>query len=46
MPIVYVSHSVAEVKRLASTVVLLRDGRVAGIRTAMPGSGAADPVTA
>jgi molybdate transport system ATP-binding protein len=46
MPIVYVSHSVAEVKRLASTVVLLRDGRVAGIRTAMPGAGTADPVTA
>jgi molybdate transport system ATP-binding protein len=31
MPIFYVSHSVAEVKRLASTVVLLRDGRVARI---------------
>jgi molybdate transport system ATP-binding protein len=29
--IVYVSHSVAEVKRLASTVVLMRDGRVVGI---------------
>ncbi len=28
VPIVYVSHSVAEVSRLASTVVLLADGRV------------------
>jgi molybdate transport system ATP-binding protein len=30
--IVYVSHAVAEVKRLATTVVLLRDGRVADVR--------------
>jgi molybdate transport system ATP-binding protein len=29
--IVYVSHAVAEVKRLATTVVLLRDGRVADV---------------
>ncbi len=29
VPIVYVSHSVAEVTRLASTIVLLADGRVA-----------------
>jgi molybdate transport system ATP-binding protein len=29
IPIVYVSHSVAEVARLASTVVLLADGKVA-----------------
>jgi molybdate transport system ATP-binding protein len=29
VPIVYVSHSVAEVARLASTVVLLADGKVA-----------------
>ncbi|GAB4265582.1 MAG: molybdenum ABC transporter ATP-binding protein [Pararhodobacter sp.] len=28
LPILYVSHSVAEVARLATTVVLLRDGRV------------------
>lgn len=28
VPILYVSHSVAEVARLATTVVLLRDGRV------------------
>ncbi len=32
--IVYVSHAVAEVKRLADTVVLMRDGRVAGITSA------------
>jgi molybdate transport system ATP-binding protein len=31
-PIVYVSHSVAEVKRLATTIVLLRDGRVTNVR--------------
>ncbi|WP_342148202.1 molybdenum ABC transporter ATP-binding protein [Methylorubrum sp. SB2] len=30
LPIVYVSHSVAEVARLASTVVVLEGGRVAG----------------
>lgn len=30
LPIVYVSHSVAEVARLASTVVVLEAGRVAG----------------
>lgn len=29
VPIVYVSHSIAEVSRLASTVVLLADGKVA-----------------
>jgi molybdate transport system ATP-binding protein len=29
-PIVYVSHSVAEVERLAATVVLTENGRVAG----------------
>lgn len=45
MPIVYVSHSVAEVKRLASTIVLLRAGRVAGIRAAPLGS-ASDLLTA
>ncbi len=33
MPIIYVSHSVAEVKRLASTIVLLRDGRVVETRS-------------
>jgi molybdate transport system ATP-binding protein len=32
MPIVYVSHSVAEVKRLATTVVRMREGRVTNIR--------------
>jgi molybdate transport system ATP-binding protein len=31
VPIVYVSHSVAEVARLASTVVLLADGKVAAV---------------
>jgi molybdate transport system ATP-binding protein len=31
VPIVYVSHSVAEVARLASTVVLLSEGKVAAI---------------
>jgi molybdate transport system ATP-binding protein len=36
MPIVYVSHSVAEVKRLASSVVLLRDGRVARVAEELP----------
>lgn len=33
VPIVYVSHSVAEVARLATTVVVLEGGRVAGIGT-------------
>ena len=31
VPIVYVSHSVAEVARLATTIVLLADGKVAAI---------------
>jgi molybdate transport system ATP-binding protein len=31
VPIVYVSHSVAEVARLASTIVLLSEGRVAAV---------------
>ena len=31
MPIVYVSHSVAEVARLASTIVLLSEGKVAAV---------------
>ena len=31
LPIVYVSHSIGEVARLASTVVLLSDGRVAAV---------------
>lgn len=31
VPIVYVSHSIAEVARLATTVVLLSDGRVAAV---------------
>ena len=31
VPIVYVSHSVAEVARLASTLVLLSDGKVAAV---------------
>ena len=30
--IVYVSHAVAEVKRLATTIVLMREGRVTGIK--------------
>lgn len=33
VPIVYVSHSIAEVARLASTVVLLSDGKVAATGT-------------
>ena len=32
--IVYVSHAVAEVKRLATTVVMMRDGRVTNIKQA------------
>ena len=32
--IVYVSHAVAEVKRLATTVVTMRDGRVTNIKQA------------
>jgi molybdate transport system ATP-binding protein len=31
VPIVYVSHSIAEVTRLASTIVLLSDGKVAAV---------------
>jgi molybdate transport system ATP-binding protein len=31
LPIIYVSHSIAEVARLASTIVVLSDGRVAAI---------------
>jgi molybdate transport system ATP-binding protein len=31
VPIVYVSHAVSEVMRLATTVVVLRDGKVAGV---------------
>jgi molybdate transport system ATP-binding protein len=31
VPIVYVSHSLAEVARLATTVVMIKDGRVAGV---------------
>lgn len=33
IPIVYVSHSIAEVARLASRVVMLRDGRVEAVGT-------------
>lgn len=32
MPIIYVSHSVAEVERLANTIVFMDAGRVAGIK--------------
>jgi molybdate transport system ATP-binding protein len=32
--IVYVSHAVSEVKRLATTVVMMRDGRVTNIKQA------------
>jgi molybdate transport system ATP-binding protein len=35
IPIVYVSHSVAEVSRLANTVVLLSDGKVAAMGPAL-----------
>jgi len=31
VPIVYVSHSLAEVSRLATTVVVIRDGRIAAV---------------
>ena len=31
VPIVYVSHSIAEVARLASTIVLLSEGKVAAV---------------
>jgi molybdate transport system ATP-binding protein len=31
VPIVYVSHSLSEVARLATTVVLIKDGRVVGV---------------
>ena len=31
VPIVYVSHSIAEVARLATTIVLLSDGKVAAV---------------
>ena len=31
MPIVYVSHAIAEVARLATTVVVLSEGRVAAV---------------
>jgi molybdate transport system ATP-binding protein len=31
VPIVYVSHSLAEVARLATTVVMIKDGHVAGV---------------
>ena len=34
IPIVYVSHSVSEVARLAERVVLMRDGKVAAVGTA------------
>ena len=34
IPIVYVSHSVAEITRLADTVVILSDGKaLAGVRS-------------
>jgi molybdate transport system ATP-binding protein len=42
VPIVYVSHSVAEVKRLAMTVVLIQAGRLIGIRRDLLGVGSAD----
>jgi molybdate transport system ATP-binding protein len=35
VPIIYVSHSVAEVARLASTIVLLSEGRVAAVGPAL-----------
>lgn len=31
VPIIYVSHSIAEVSRLASTIVLLADGKIAAV---------------
>jgi molybdate transport system ATP-binding protein len=42
VPIVYVSHSVAEVKRLATTVVLLRGGRVTHVRRDLAGADGLD----
>lgn len=44
IPILYVSHSVAEVARLATTVVLLQDGRVG--RTGPAAEVLADPAAA
>ena len=41
IPILYVSHSVSEVARLATTVVVLRDGRV--VRAGPTGQVLADP---
>lgn len=35
IPIVYVSHSIAEVARLASRVVMLRDGRIEAVGSAV-----------
>jgi molybdate transport system ATP-binding protein len=41
LPILYVSHDAAEVARLASRVVSIRDGRVVGVRDMTPGGLAA-----
>jgi molybdate transport system ATP-binding protein len=42
VPIVYVSHSASEVKRLATTVVLLRAGRVTNVRHQLLSDGGFD----
>jgi molybdate transport system ATP-binding protein len=38
VPIVYVSHSIAEVKRLATTLVLIEAGRITGVRRQVSGA--------
>lgn len=43
IPVLYVSHSIAEVARLATTIVVMRDGKVA--RAGSAGSLLADPGT-
>ena len=43
IPIVYVSHSVAEVARLATDIVVLESGRVVGVRTDVGHTAAARP---
>ena len=45
IPIVYVSHSIPEVARLATTLVVLSDGQVAAIGTPGGDHGSARPVS-
>ena len=46
VPIVYVSHSIAEVARLATTIVLLSEGKVAAVGPDRRGHAPARPVPA